>query len=65
MFQPENCILFECPDELETLEENIISIKLCSYKDIYTYLDPTLFKHNKDALKKLIPITIIINNSPE
>ncbi|MFN9905548.1 MAG: hypothetical protein ACK56F_05400, partial [bacterium] len=59
------CILFECSEELKTLEENLITIKLCSQKGIYTYLDPTLFKNNKEALKKQIPITIIINNSPE
>jgi hypothetical protein len=38
-FNPEHCKLHESPEEMKTLEENIVVIKLCNEHGMDTYLE--------------------------
>ena len=49
---------------METLEENLATIKLCNKQGLYTYLDVTEYK-SLERLHQKLPVTIIINDSPE
>lgn len=46
---------------MQTLEENIVTIKLCNEYGMSTYLDPSTISD----LNRLIPVTIIMNGSEE
>ena len=60
-FNPEHCKILECPEEMETLEENLVTIKLCNEYGMETYLDERTIEN----LQRTIPVSIVINNSPE
>ena len=60
-FNPEYCQVHEHPEEFETLEENLITVKLCNEYGMDTYLD----KSQIEELHKMIPVTIILNSNEE
>jgi len=60
-FNPEHCKLQESPEEMKTLEANIVAIKLCNEYGMDTYLDPSTITD----LKRMIPVTVIMNRSEE
>ena len=63
-YDPKSCMLFECEDKLETLEENLVTVKLCTKTGLFAYLDPSNYK-SVEALIKKFPLTLIINDSEE
>jgi hypothetical protein len=61
---PPHCKVADCPEEMQTLLENVVTLSLCNDMGLKTYLDPGAFKDFKSLQAKL-PINIIINEDED
>lgn len=63
-FSPQFCKIKEAPEELQTLEENLVTVQLCNEQGLCCFLDPSLYSEAGSFAAKF-PITIILNDSPD